>query len=256
MAPLPPLRFSVCVEMLFKDKPFEQRLEYVADLGFHAFEFWGRQGKDMNITLALKMALRLEVAAFKASDASLVDPAQRQQFLADVTRSASLAVDLACANLIVCSGKAMPGVPYDEQRWNLVDVLKEAAETAADAGVTLVLEPLNQLDHPGEFLSSSDEGFAIVREVGSPNVRLLFDIYHQQISEGNLTNRIVDNLDLIGHFHVADVPGRHEPGTGEINYEHLFGVLREHGYGGYVGLEYMPHVDAAASLRAVRALSQ
>jgi hydroxypyruvate isomerase len=119
-----------------------------------------------------------------------------------------------------------------------------------------VLEPLNQLDHPGEFLSSSDEGFAIVREVGSPNVRLLFDIYHQQISEGNLTRRIVDNLDLIGHFHVADVPGRHEPGTGEINYEHLFGVLREHGYGGYVGLEYLPHVDAAASLRAVRALSQ
>jgi hydroxypyruvate isomerase len=256
MASLPPLRFSVCVEMLFKDKPFEQRLEYVADLGFPAFEFWSRQGKDMNITLALKMALRLDVAAFLASRASMVDPAQRQEFLADVTRAASLAVDLACANLIVTSGPAMPGVPYDEQRWHLVDVLKEAAETAADADVTLVLEPLNQIDHPGSFLSSSDEGFAIVREVGSPHVRLLFDIYHQQISEGNLTQRIVDNLDLIGHIHVADVPGRHEPGTGEINYEHLFGVLRERGYRGYVGLEYHPLVDPAASLRAVRALSQ
>lgn len=256
MAPLPPLRFSVCVEMLFKEKPFEQRLEYVADLGFPAFEFWSRQGKDMNITLALKAALRLDVSAFVGSSASMVDPAQRQQFLADITRSASLAVDLACANLIVTSGPAMPGVPRDEQHWHLADVLKEAAATAADADVTLVLEPLNQFDHPGTYLSSSDEGFAIVREVASPHVKLCFDIYHQQISEGNLTRRIVENLDLIGHIHVADVPGRHEPGTGEINYEHLFGVLREHGYRGYVGLEYLPLVDAAASLRAVRALSQ
>lgn len=256
MAPLPPLRFSVCVEMLFKEKPFEQRLEYVADLGFPAFEFWSRQGKDMNITLALKAALRLEVSAFVGSSASMVDPAQRQQFLADITRSASLAVDLACANLIVTSGPAMPGVPRDEQHWHLADVLKEAAATAADADVTLVLEPLNQFDHPGTYLSSSDEGFAIVREVASPHVKLCFDIYHQQISEGNLTRRIVENLDLIGHIHVADVPGRHEPGTGEINYEHLFGILREHGYRGYVGLEYLPLVDAAASLRAVRALSQ
>jgi hydroxypyruvate isomerase len=256
MAPLPPLRFSVCVETLFKEKPFEQRLEYVADLGFPAFEFWTRQGKDMNITLALKMALRLEVAAFAASNASMVDPAQRMQFLGDVTKAASLAVDLACANLIVTSGPALPGIPYEEQRWNLVDVLKQAAETAADADVTLVLEPLNQRDHPGAFLSSSDEGFAIVREVNSPHVRLLFDIYHQQISEGDLSRRLSENIDLIGHIHVADVPGRHEPGSGEINYEHIFGLLRELGYKGFVGLEYFPRVDAIASLKAVRALSQ
>ena len=256
MASLSPLRFSVCVETLFREKLFEQRLEYVADLGFPAFEFWTRQGKDMNITLALKMALRLEVSAFVGSTASMVDPAQRQQFLADITRSAALAVDLACANLIVTSGPAMPGVPYDEQRWNLVDLLKQAAETAEDADVTLVLEPLNRVDHPDSFLWSSDEGFAIVRELNSPHVKLCFDCYHQQISEGNLTHRLINNLDLIGHIHVADVPGRHEPGTGEINYEHLFGVLRERGYKGYVGLEYNPLLDAAASLRAVRALSQ
>src|SRR5690606_27292795 len=113
----------------------------------------------------------------------------RQQFLSDITHSAALAADLACANLIVSSGPAMPGVPYGEQRWNLVDVVKQAAETAEDAGLTLVLEPLNQFDHPGTFLSSSDEGFAIVREVGSPHVKLCFDCYHQQISEGNLTKR-------------------------------------------------------------------
>ncbi len=256
MAPLSPLRFSVCVELLFSDKPFEQRLEYVADMGFPAFEFWTRQGKDMNITLALKHALRLEVAAMAGNVSSLVDPAMRRQALDEITKAASLAFDLACPNLILTSGPAMPGVPREEQRAHMVDLLREASLTAADADICLVLEPLNQIDHPGVFLSSSDEGFAIVREVDSPHLKLCFDLYHQQISEGNLTTRIVENLDLIGHIQVADVPGRHEPGTGEINYEHIFGVLRERGYRGYVGLEYRPLVDTQASLRAVRALSQ
>lgn len=256
MATLPPLRFAVCLDTLFTDKLFEQRLEYVADLGFPAFEFWTRQGKDMNITLALKLALRLEVSAFIGSEASLVDPAQRQQFTNDINRSAALAVDLACTNLIVSSGPALPNVARHEQRAHLVETLCAAAETAADADVVIALKPLNPIDHPGTFLSSSDEGFAIVREVNSPHVRLCFNCYHQQISEGNLTRRITDHLDLIGHLQVADVPGRHEPGTGEINYEHIFGVLRESGYRGFVGLEYDPLVDATASLRAVRALSQ
>ena len=251
-----PLRFSVCVETLFNDKPFEQRLEYVADMGFPAFEFWTRQGKDMNITLALKLALHLEVSAFVGSSASLIDPTQRQQFLDDMLHAASLAFDLSCANIIVSSGPALPNMTRAEQRRHIVEVLREAAATAADADTCIVLKPLNQRDHPGTFLSSSTEGFAIVREVNSPNVKLCFDLYHQQISEGNLTQRLTDHLDLIGHLQVADVPGRHEPGTGEINYEHIFGVLRELGYHGFVGLEYTPLVDARASLRSVRALSQ
>ncbi|NTV65699.1 MAG: TIM barrel protein, partial [Oscillochloris sp.] len=234
----PPLRFSVCVETLFKEKPFEQRLEYVHDLGFPAFEFWNRQGKDMNITLALKMALRLEVSAFVGSGTSLVDPAQRPQFLDDINRAAALAVDLSCANLIVFSGPALPSVPREQQTATMIEALQIAAETAADADVTLVLKPLNQRDHPGTFLSSSDEGFAIIRAVNNSHVRLCFDTYHQQISEGDLSRRITENLDLIGHIQVADVPGRHEPGTGEINYEHIFGLLREQNYRGFVGLEF------------------
>lgn len=256
MTVLRPLRFSVCIETIFNDKPFEQRLEYVADLGFSAFEFGLRQGKDMNITLALKTALRLEVSAFQGSTTSLVDPAQRPQFLNDITRAAALAVDLSCHNLIVQSGPALPNTPRDQQRASIVEGLQAAAAIADDAGVQLVLEPLNQIDHPGGYLSSSDEGFEIIRSVNRANVRLLFDIYHQQISEGNLSQRLCNNLSLIGHIHVADVPGRHEPGTGEINFEHIFGLLREQGYSGYVGLDYAPLVDAAASLRAVRALSQ
>jgi hydroxypyruvate isomerase len=256
MTVLPPLRFAVCIETIFRDMPFEQRLEHIMAQGFSAFEFWQRDGKDMNITLALKMALRLDLCAFVGSTAPLTDPAQRSKFLDDITRAAGLSVDMSCENLIVYSGPAMRNVPRIRQRESIIEGLREAAPIAADADVRLVLEPLNRIDHPENFLYSSDEGFEIIRAVDSPHVRLLFNIYHQQISEGNLSMRLCENINLIGHVHVADVPGRHEPGTGEINYEHIFGLLREQGYRGYVGLEYIPLVDSGAGLRAVRAMSQ
>jgi hydroxypyruvate isomerase len=256
MAVLAPVRFAVCIDTLFSDKPFEQRLEYVADLGFTAFEFWGRQGRDMNITLALKQALRLDVSAISGSLTSPIDPGQRQQFLADITQSAGLAVDLACANLIVTSGLALEGVDRDEQRANLIAALRAAAPTVADADTVLALKPLNPVDHPGAFVTTVAEASSIVREVNLPHVRLCFSAYEQQISAGNLTRSLLDNLDIISHIQVADVPGRHEPGTGEINFEYFFGVLREQGYAGFVGLEYWPQFDTTASLRAVRALAQ
>ncbi len=256
MSTLAPLRFSVCLDTIFTDRPFEQRLEHIADLGFHAYEFWTRRGKDMNITIALQTALRLQCVAIVGSEASPNDPDQRATFRDEIMRSAALAVDLACDHLIVYGGVARADLDHASQRACLIEALHEAAETAADAGLTLLLEPRNQMDVPGSFLWSSDEAAAIVREVNNPHVKLLFNCYHQQISEGNLTHRLLSYLDLIGHIHVADVPGRHEPGTGEINYEHIFGVLRECAYSGYVGLEYTPRIDSAASLRAVRMMSQ
>jgi hydroxypyruvate isomerase len=252
----PPLRFSVCVENIFDDMPFEQRLEHITSHGFSAFEFRTRDRRDMNITLALQVALRLEAVAFIGSNASLVDPSQRAQFESDITRAAALAVDLSCENLIVHSGVALESVPREIQRKNIVESLQSVVEIANDADVTILLEPLNEIDHPGVFLTSSDEGFDIIREVNSPSVRLLFDIYNQQISEGNISRRLVKNLDLIGHIHVADVPGQHEPGTGELNYRYIFRLLRKHGYRGYIGLDFVPRNDSNASLRAMRTLIQ
>ncbi|NJN67165.1 MAG: TIM barrel protein [Chloroflexaceae bacterium] len=254
MSDLPPLRFSVCIEKIFEELPFEQRMEHIKDHGFTAFEFWGRDRRDMNITLALKMALRLEVVAFLGSSASLVDPAQRAQFENDIKRSASLAVDLSCDNLIIHSGPKLPGVPRERQRDSLVEGIRSVLDIAGDAGVTLLLEPLNAIDFTSPYLTSSDEGFDIIRELNHPRVRLLFDVYNQQISEGNLSTRMIKNLDLIGHIHVADVPGRREPGTGEINYRYLFKLLRKHGYRGYIGLDYIPQTDSKVSLEAMRVM--
>jgi hydroxypyruvate isomerase len=118
------------------------------------------------------------------------------------------------------------------------------------------VEPLNiAVNHKGYYLYSSAEGFDIIRAVGSPNVKLLYDIYHQQVTEGNLIQTITENIELIGHFHVADVPGRHEPGTGEINYANVLKAIDETGYNGYVGLEYAPKASALESLRKVKALA-
>jgi hydroxypyruvate isomerase len=252
MADSPPLRFSVCIEKIFEDMPFEQRMEHVKDHGFSAFEFSGRDRRDMNITLALKMALKLDLIAFLGSTTSLVDPSLRPQFESDITRAASLAVDLSCDNLIVHSGPALAGVPREQQHQSIVEGLQAVIETIRDAGVTLLLEPLNPIDAPNVFLTSSDEGFDIIRTVNDPNVRLLFDVYNQQISEGNLSARMIKNLDLIGHIHVADVPGRREPGTGEINYKYIFKLLRRHGYRGYIGLDYIPQTNSKISLEAMR----
>jgi hydroxypyruvate isomerase len=124
------------------------------------------------------------------------------------------------------------------------------APLAERYGVTLNLEPLNTtVDHAGYWLDSSQAGFELVRRVGSPNLRLLFDIYHMQVMEGNLIARMRAHLDLIGHIHVADVPGRHQPGTGEINYRNIFCALRDAGYDRAVGMEFAPlgPSDRAAS---------
>ena len=123
-------------------------------------------------------------------------------------------------------------------------------------GVTLVLEPLNVLhDHRGYYLWSSYEGFGIIEEVGSPAVKLLYDVYHQQISEGNLISNIKNNAHLIGHVHIADVPGRHQPGTGEINYKNVFAALDSAGYEGYTGMEFSPVGTSADAVKQTIALT-
>jgi hydroxypyruvate isomerase len=147
-----------------------------------------------------------------------------------------------------------PQLSAEEKYENVLAGLKTIAPLAEKAGVTLVLEPLNiYVDHPGYYLHGSALGFDLIRAVDSPNIRLLYDIYHMQVMEGNLITSLTHNLDVIGHIHVADVPGRHQPGTGEINYANVFKALKEAGYEKYIGLEFAPTV--ASEQAAAEALS-
>lgn len=186
----------------------------------------------------------------------LVDPTVRNEFIKGVKTSVETAHKLECPTLLVTVGNELEGVPRKKQHESIVEGLREASKIAEKASVTLALEPLNVLvDHKGYYLYSSAEGFEILREVNSSNVKLLYDIYHQQITEGNLIDTITKNIGSIAHFHVGDVPGRHEPGTGEINYANVFKKIDEAGYRGYVSLEFRPLKDPKEALEKVKKLA-
>ncbi len=249
-------RFSVCVEMVFRPLPFIDRLEEVARAGYSAFEFWNWQDKDLEATDATARRLGLAVAAFGVSGGTLMDAANHDAYIETVHRAAAWARRLGCPNLIVTTGNEVPGASREAQFDVLGRGLERVARAAADGGVTAVLEPLNtKVDHAGYFLDHGADAFRLVREVDHPNLRVLYDIYHMQIMDGDLISTIEANLGLIAHFHVADVPGRHEPGTGEINYANVFRRIDAAAYGGFVGLEFRPSGDHAAALAAVRALA-
>ena len=184
---------------------------------------------------------------------SLVDSRDREMYLEKLTKVIEFAKRIGCSRLITCTGKEVAGRTRKEQRDSILATLSEAAKIVEREGLTLLLEPLNiYVDHPGYFLSSSKEGADIVREINHPNVRLLYDIYHMQIMEGNIIATIEKNIDIIGHFHTAGVPGRHELYLGELNYYNIIKRIDELGYQGYVGLEYFPSMDSDKSLRRTR----
>jgi len=261
------VKLSACICTLFREeKDFAKRIARVKEAGLPAFEFWGWSGVDLDAVAAAKDEAGLELAAICVDSADpamkqawskgiLVNPELRQVFVAAVRETIPVAKRLGCPTLIATVGNEQPGLSHWQMHDSIVAGLEAVAADVEQAGVTIALEPLNTLvNHKGYYLWSSREGFDICRAVGSPNIKLLFDIYHQQIMEGNLIQNITENIGLVGHFHSADVPGRHEFGTGELNYANILRAIDQAGYQGYVGLEYSPTGDSAASLAQVRSI--
>lgn len=251
------LKLSACIEMIFNNvQPFEDRIDRAAECGLPGFEFWGWQGKDLPVIRERADNLGITLAATGCgAQGALVDPENSERWAEAARESIVKAKEFRVPTLIVTTGNEMD-IPRENQHAAIVAGLKGAASEAEAQAITLALEPLNVLvDHKGYYLSTSAEGFEIVREVGSPRVKLLYDIYHQQITEGNLIPTITSHIELIGHFHVADVPGRHEPGTGEINYENVFKAIAGTDYDGFIGLEFRPTGDHAAALEVTRKLA-
>ena len=151
--------------------------------------------------------------------------------------------------VIVTVGPDRQALERATQTTAIVSVLRAAAPAAAAADVTLVVEPLNaRVDHPGYFLRTVDHGVEVVEAVDHPNVALLFDVYHQQVTEGDLVSRVETVAEYVGMYHVADVPGRHELGTGEVNWANVFAAIADTGYEGSVGLEYVPQADTGETI--------
>jgi hydroxypyruvate isomerase len=242
--------------MIFKPLPFVERIDAVAQAGYDAFEFWGWQNKEMEAIRERAAQRGLAVAAFGASGGTMLDPANRQQYWETFAQAAEWARALRCPNVICTTGNTLPDVPRETQLDSLRRCLEGVAREAEKGGVVAVLEPLNsKVNHKGYFLDHGPEAFQLIREIASPHLRILYDIYHMQIMDGDIIQTIADNIDQIGHFHVADVPGRHEPGTGELNYGNIIRRIDEQGYTKFVGLEFIPSADHADSLRTVKALA-
>ena len=259
-------KLSVCIEMIFTDMPERDRFFAVRRAGIGAAEIWGWQHRDTDLLYrasqesgvvlsSMCVGTKNEELAAQYARTPLTAFGSDKVFPLVVKDSVEAAKRLGVKNLIVTVGQEQPGVTRDEQHVNIVHALTAAAGLFEDNGITAVIEPLNTVvDHRGYYLSSSGEAAEILGEVSSKNVKMLFDIYHQQITEGNVIRNIERYLPLIGHFHVADNPGRHEPGTGELNYANIFEKIAQLGYSGYIGLEFAPTADAFTALEYVKTL--
>jgi hydroxypyruvate isomerase len=246
------LKASVCIDAVFEKQSLDEVIPQVAACGYSAIEFWCWWEKDLPQVLALCAEHQLKIAACCTRFVSLVDPTVREAYLQGLKESIKAAQQLGCKTLISQVGNARPGVSRQEQHDCLVEGLREAAELLRDTDITLAIEPLNELvDHPGYYLIRSQEAFEIIDEVQSPNVGVTFDIYHQQISEGHLIDRILSHIDKIAHFHAAGNPGRHELTLGEIEYRQIFAAIAQTDFAGYVGLEYWPKQPPQVGLREV-----
>lgn len=193
---------------------------------------------------------------WKKRPVSIVDPAHRETFLGDVRKAIVYAQKLEIPHVSVTSGLSPAGKSVAEQYASLTEGIKRAADLVAAAKLTLLVEPLNSLvDHPGCFLTSCVDGLKLVREINLPHVRLLFDIYHEQVMRGNVIRTLTEAAPFVSVFHVADNPGRNDPGTGEIDFPNVYRAIQKTGYTGYIGMEYRPLGDPLASFtKAVNGL--
>ncbi|MCC6126296.1 MAG: TIM barrel protein [Pirellulales bacterium] len=266
------VKIAVCLETVFTDLPVAERIAAIAQLGFRDLEFWHPEGtfdgKTVRFDLAKdpaelkdccrKHGVAINDFAMHAWDGSIggspVKAADRAKYLEQIARMIAFGKSIGCTRGITLSGVVDPALSRTQMRENLERALGEAAEMAGKADFTLLLEPLNTLvDHPGYYLDSSTEAAEIVRGIGNPYLKMLYDVYHNQIMEGNVLATIERNIDIIGHFHSAGVPGRGELFDGELNYPAIVKRIEALGYRGCFGLEYFPRMaDSRASLAAIR----
>ena len=245
------MKLSVCIDAIYMGKPLAEAIRCVKEAGFDTIEFWSWEEKDLTI-LASCVEGGMEVAAFCTGFVSLVEAQKREEYVDALQRTIETAKRLGCKRIISQTGAEL-SIDRRIQHESLVEGLKACVPCLEENGITLVVEPLNvRVDHAGYYLSSSDEAAKIMQEVGSPHVKMLFDLYHQQITEGDLIRRIREYIPYIGHFHAAGNPGRHELYDSEIDYRKVFAAIAETGYDGCIGLEYFPKEEAEKGLAFAR----
>lgn len=243
------MKFSVCTDAVYGEIATPDAMEKVNALGIDTIEFWGWWDKDIDKILEKKNELGMSIAAICTRFISLTEPDKRNEYISGLKETIEIAKKIG-TNIVISQTGNDTGDKREKQHKNLVEGLRACVPILEEAGMVLVVEPLNTyIDHAGYYLYSSKEAFDIIDEVSSDNVKVLFDMYHQQIMEGNLLRNIMNNIDKIGHFHAAGNPGRHELDLGEIDYDYIFKELKRSPYNGYIGLEYNPVYDPEVGIK-------
>lgn len=246
------MRLCVPIPCFYRNVDFPTAIRRAAALGFDAIETYAWKDLDIAAVRAACEETGVEFVSMCTTEFRMTDPAFRRDWLAGLKETCAAAVQLGVKRLITQVGPDT-GAPRVEQHAAIVETLKEAKPILEESGVTIMLEPLNVLvNHPGYYLVTAGEGFDIVREVDHPLVKIVYDIYHQQVSEGNIIPSVTQNLDCIAHLHSAGHPGRHELQYGESDYKVIFQAIDKAGYRGACGLEYSPLLEPEESLREAR----
>jgi hydroxypyruvate isomerase len=253
-------QFAANLTMLFTEVPFLERFARARKAGFTHVEYlfpYAFKAEDLRVELekhGLQQVLfNLPSGDWAAGDRGIgASPGREAEFRAGVPRAIEYAKALDVPRLNCLAGKRVAGHSDAEHWQTLVRNARFAAKEFAKRGLELLIEPINHFDIPGFFLNRSGDTLKLLDEIAEPNVRLQYDVYHAQREEGELVATIGQQLARIGHIQIADNPGRHQPGTGEINFPFLFRRLDELNYPGYIGLEYVPTPDTAGSFGWLR----
>jgi hydroxypyruvate isomerase len=246
--------FSVMIWTLTNNNTFEQALDICAQAGFHQVELVGEFKKwsdaDYTRILARMKTLGIAIDSVAGTSKGFADP-NGDAFIDDLKSLIPIVNRLGSKQIIFVSGKRLD-VPQAVQHQACIDNLKRAVPLLEAAGMNGVIEPIDRLEQPQIYLDGVNEGFEICRAVGSPNMRVLYDLYHEQRSQGNIIEKLEKNIEWVGLIHIADVPGRHEPGTGEMNYDNIYRTLARLKYKGPIAMEFYGTGDIVKNLRAAR----
>jgi hydroxypyruvate isomerase len=249
-------QFSVMMWTLNKLGTFEENLDRVAQAGYHHVELVGEFKKwseeDYRRIIARMETLKISVDATSGVGPGFADPSGADAFLSSLKDLIPAAKRLECRQIIMLSGKKIEGASPGSQHKASIEALKRAADVLSTANLVAVIEPIDRIENPTIYLDGVTEAFEIANAVGSPNVRVLYDVYHEQREFGNLIEKFEKNIEQVGLIHIADVPGRHEPGTGEINYLNIYRKLAELNYRGTIAMEFYPNGDVVETLRRAR----
>lgn len=255
---------SIMLWTVYRDLPFEQRLEKMAEAGFKNVELVGEYSDwsedDFRRINAKRKQLGISFDCTAGLKHSLCNSAERADFVEGFRNTLPIMEKIDCPTMIVLSGNRVDGLSPEAHHQSCIDGLKAAAAVAEGKKingqpVTLLLETIDPIENPKVYLTHVDEALEIVQAVNHPQVKLLYDFFHEQIAAGNLIAKLEKALPHLALVHVADVPGRHEPGTGEINYESIIRKLTELNYTGMIAMEFYPTSDPVGKLRAAREMA-